>query len=79
MDKNKLFKEAKAHTPSSRGLSMQEVYDLSLLPKIKVTKQITEAQAVLLAKNTIYRTLGRDNITGKDLRNAIVNLIQWKK
>ena len=88
MASNKKSKEAekrndaiyaiKNHIHSSRGLSIEETIVLASIPKIDISKtQLPMHTVISQAKGKIETVLGRKNIPGKDMRNAITSIIKW--
>ena len=78
MDRKKLLEQAKFQATPTRGISMEEQTLISGLPKLDVvTTALNEAEVVRQLKTSVYFALGRRNLPGKDLRNAIISLIGW--
>jgi len=77
MTKAELFRQAKLQAIPTRGISMEEQTIISGLPKFDVaTTALNEAEVVRTIKQKIVFHLGRRNIPAKDLRNAIISLIE---
>ncbi len=62
---------------SNKGITLEEQYSLQKQPKIvqKDNKVLTYIEIVSVARKVVFSTLGRKNITPRDLKKAIINII----
>lgn len=63
---------------TNKGISLKEQYTLMQVPRILVTdyKVLSNIELVSLTIKVIYTSLGRKNITPRDLKKAVVNMIE---
>lgn len=63
---------------SNKGISLEEEYALKGTPRVTVkgNKNLNSMELVQIARTIIFRTLGRSNVTPRDLKKAIINLIE---
>ena len=61
---------------ANKGISMEEEIILDRLPKID-SKNLSELDAVLVAKRRIQAVLGRKNITPRDLKKGVLRSIKY--
>jgi hypothetical protein len=64
---------------SNRGISLVEEIKLQQLPKVKVSenRRLTATELVSLAHKVVVKALGRKNITPRDMKKAIINIIYY--
>ena len=78
MNKVEILKQAKFQVTPTRGITMEESIQLSMLPRLDInTSALNEAEIVGQVKRVIEKELNRSNITAKDMRNAVVGLLRW--
>lgn len=77
MTSSDIIKGCNIIVDSNKGISLDEQYKLLAATKIEVKdhKILSYIELVRMARNTIFAILGRKNITPRDLKKAIVNII----
>lgn len=62
---------------SNKGITLEEQYSLQKQPKIvqKDHVTLTYIEIVSVARKVVFSTLGRKNVTPRDLKKAIINII----
>lgn len=59
----------------NKGISLEEESVLQKIPKLKSTNKLNAVELVNLGQKIVFNSLNRKNITSRDLKKAVFNLI----
>lgn len=65
---------------SNRGIALTEEIKLKSIPRVKISdhSDLNPIELVSLARKVVYKTLGRTNVTPRDIKKAIINIFDYE-